>query len=97
LAGYYKRFIKDFSNIAPPLTNMLKKMTKFEWSDKYEEAFQELKVGLSNRTGRVEFIFVLHLNGLRNPHLNLTYLLNGLKTLSCTHLIGLKFTHYHLI
>jgi len=43
LAGYYRRFVMDFSRIATPLTNLLKKTTKFEWSDKCEEAFQELK------------------------------------------------------
>ena len=43
LAGYYRRFVKDFSRIAVPLTNLLKKTTKFEWSNKCEEAFQELK------------------------------------------------------
>lgn len=43
LAGYYWRFTKDFSKIASPLTNLLKKITKFEWSHKCKEAFQELK------------------------------------------------------
>jgi len=33
----------DFSKIASPLANLLKKTTKFEWSDQWEEAFQELK------------------------------------------------------
>jgi len=43
LAGYYRRFIKDFSKISSPLTNLLKKVVKFEWSSKCEEAFQELQ------------------------------------------------------
>jgi len=43
LARYYRRFVKDFSKIAAPLTNLLKKTTKFEWRGKCEEAFQELK------------------------------------------------------
>jgi len=42
LAGYYRRFIKDFLKIASPLTNMLKKVNKFEWTEKCERVFQEL-------------------------------------------------------
>jgi len=30
LVGYYKRFVKDFSKIPSPLTNLLKKVVKFE-------------------------------------------------------------------
>jgi len=48
LAGYYRRFIKDFSKISSPLTNLLKKVVKFEWSSKCEEAFQELKSRLTS-------------------------------------------------
>jgi len=47
LAGHYRRFVKDFSKIASPFTNLLKKTTKFEWSNKCEEAFQELKKRLT--------------------------------------------------
>ena len=36
MVGYYQRFVQDFSKIALPLTNLLKKTTKFEWSDKLE-------------------------------------------------------------
>jgi len=43
LAGYCRRYVKDFSKIASPLTNLLTKMTKFKWSYKCDEAFQELK------------------------------------------------------
>ena len=39
LAGYYKRFIKDFSRIATPMTRLTRKEVKFEWDDRYEEAF----------------------------------------------------------
>jgi len=43
LAGYYRRFVKDFSKIASPQTNPLKKANKFEWTEKCEKAFQELR------------------------------------------------------
>jgi len=43
LAGYYRRFVKDFSKIASPLTNLLKKANKFEWTERCEKAFQELR------------------------------------------------------
>jgi len=41
--GYYRRFVKDFSKMLAPLTNLLKKVVKFEWTDKCKEAFQEQK------------------------------------------------------
>jgi hypothetical protein len=31
LAGYYRRFIKGFSNISKPMTELLEKNKKFEW------------------------------------------------------------------
>ncbi|KAL0556085.1 hypothetical protein IC582_004592 [Cucumis melo] len=43
LAGYYRRFIEDFSRLALPLTALTRKNVKFEWSDKCEQSFQELK------------------------------------------------------
>ncbi|KAJ0591942.1 putative nucleotidyltransferase, Ribonuclease H [Helianthus annuus] len=43
LAGYYRRFIEDFSKIAQPLTSLTQKDKKFDWGDKQEEAFQLLK------------------------------------------------------
>ncbi|KAJ9555770.1 hypothetical protein OSB04_010384 [Centaurea solstitialis] len=43
LAGYYRRFIQDFSKIASSLTTLTKKNAKFLWTDKQEEAFQTLK------------------------------------------------------
>ncbi|XP_021754918.1 uncharacterized protein LOC110720219 [Chenopodium quinoa] len=43
LAGYYRRFVKDFSKIAKPMTTLMKKDKNFEWDDKCEEAFQLLK------------------------------------------------------
>ena len=43
LAGYYKRFIEDFSRLAAPMTRLIRKRVKFEWDDLCEKAFQELK------------------------------------------------------
>ena len=43
LAGYYRRFILDFSKIAQPMTRLLQKEAKFVWSPACEEAFQALK------------------------------------------------------
>ena len=46
LAGYYKRFIEDFSQLAMPMTRLTRKDVKHEWNDPCERAFQELKKGL---------------------------------------------------
>nr|AAT77831.1 putative pol polyprotein [Oryza sativa Japonica Group] len=43
LAGYYQRFIENFSKIARPMTQLLKKEEKFVWSPQCEKAFQTLK------------------------------------------------------
>jgi hypothetical protein len=47
LAGYYRHFIPDFSRIAKPMTELLKKGVKFEWSQKYEDAFHALRKHLT--------------------------------------------------
>ena len=39
LAGYYRRFIKGFSKIAKPLTNLTQKGVKFVWSEACEKSF----------------------------------------------------------
>ncbi|KAJ9557119.1 hypothetical protein OSB04_011733 [Centaurea solstitialis] len=48
LAGYYRRFIANFSKIAQPLTALTQKDKKFIWGEKQEEAFQVLKHKLCN-------------------------------------------------
>ena len=48
LAGYYKRFIEDFSRLAAPMTKLTRKEVKFEWNDLCEKAFQELKRRLTS-------------------------------------------------
>ncbi|KAJ9567039.1 hypothetical protein OSB04_003005 [Centaurea solstitialis] len=48
LAGYYRRFIRDFSKIAVPLTSLTRKDVKFEWTEAQDKAFQTLKDCLTN-------------------------------------------------
>jgi hypothetical protein len=43
LAGYYRRFIWDFSKIAKPMTELLKKGVKYNWDAKCDEAFHTLR------------------------------------------------------
>jgi hypothetical protein len=43
LAGYYRRFILNFSKIAKPVTELLKKENKYVWCDACDEAFKHLK------------------------------------------------------
>ncbi|XP_062028336.1 uncharacterized protein LOC133744212 [Rosa rugosa] len=42
-AGFYRRFIKDFSKIARPLCRLLQKEVTFEWNDECQVAFEKLK------------------------------------------------------
>src|SRR4030042_881344 len=48
LASYCCRFIENFSKIAKPLTNLLHKAVKFEWTEKCQESFQTLKDKLTS-------------------------------------------------
>ncbi|GKC85977.1 putative reverse transcriptase domain-containing protein [Tanacetum coccineum] len=48
LAGYYQRFIENFSKIANPLTLLTQKNKMYVWGDKQDEAFQILKEKLCN-------------------------------------------------
>ncbi|GJX36915.1 hypothetical protein Tco_0248472 [Tanacetum coccineum] len=43
LAGYYRRFIKDFSKIAKSLTELTQKNKKYIWGEDQETTFQLLK------------------------------------------------------
>ena len=43
LASYYRRFVNGFARIAEPLTRLTRKETIFQWDDKCEESFRNLK------------------------------------------------------
>ena len=47
LAGYYRRFVKEFSMIAAPMTRLLQKNVKYEWSEKCQGSFEKLKAFLT--------------------------------------------------
>jgi len=43
ITGCYRRFVEGFSKLAFPITKLLRKTTKFEWTPECEDSFQELK------------------------------------------------------
>ena len=43
LAGYYRKFIKDFAKIAKPLSDLTSKNSKFSWNSQHQLAFEELR------------------------------------------------------
>jgi len=45
--GFYKRFIKDFSKIANPLSNLLQKDVAFDFGERCKDAFDTLKKALT--------------------------------------------------
>ncbi|GKC51352.1 reverse transcriptase domain-containing protein [Tanacetum coccineum] len=47
-AGFYRRFIQDFSKIARPMTHLLEKETPFIFSKECIEAFETLKMKLTH-------------------------------------------------
>ncbi|KAG8479087.1 hypothetical protein CXB51_028995 [Gossypium anomalum] len=47
LTGYYRRFVKGFSIIVTPLTRLLQNDVKFEWSEKCQKSFEQLKTLLT--------------------------------------------------
>ena len=42
-AGFYRRFIRDFSKIARPLCRLLEKDTKFNFDESYQSSFEEIR------------------------------------------------------
>ena len=49
LAGYYRRFLPNFSHMSAVLSSLLRKNVEFKWSDEAEKAFVDLKSRLSTR------------------------------------------------
>ena len=47
LTGYYRRFVKGFSITVAPMTRLLQKNVKFEWSEKCQANFENLKAFLT--------------------------------------------------
>jgi hypothetical protein len=47
LASYYHRFILDFSKLMKPITSLLKNDTKFNWSSRCNEAFEQMTILLT--------------------------------------------------
>ncbi|KAK9052884.1 hypothetical protein SSX86_029514 [Deinandra increscens subsp. villosa] len=43
LAGYYQRFVEEFSILALPLTQLMRKGVRFVWNDEIERSFEEMK------------------------------------------------------
>ncbi|KAI7759627.1 hypothetical protein LZL87_014268 [Fusarium oxysporum] len=48
-ANYYRRFIKGFSKIAIPLTELTKKDKPFKWNNNAQEAFKQLKKAILSK------------------------------------------------
>lgn len=48
LAGYYRRFIENFSNLTKPLTKLLKKNTSFSWTFEQQNSFDMLREKLTS-------------------------------------------------
>lgn len=48
LAGYYRRFVKNFGSISKPLTNLLRKCELFIWTSTHEDSFMPLKLALTS-------------------------------------------------
>jgi hypothetical protein len=47
-AGYYHRFIKDFSKIAKPMTRLVEKNKDFDWTEECQASIEELKKRLTS-------------------------------------------------
>jgi len=50
LAGYYRRFVPNFSGLAKPLTSLLKKNVPFVWKPEQQKAFETLRIALCQQS-----------------------------------------------
>lgn len=46
MAGYYRKYVKNFWLMSKPLTNLLKKGEVYVWTNEIEASFQALKKAL---------------------------------------------------
>ncbi|GJU51511.1 putative reverse transcriptase domain-containing protein [Tanacetum coccineum] len=85
LAGYYRRFIANFSKIAKPLTSLTHKNQKYVWGMEQEEAFQTLKNNLCDAPilslpdGVEDFILKIHEKNYTTLDLELEVVVFALK------------------
>jgi len=49
LANYYRRFIKDFAQVARPMNVLMRKDVKWRWEGEEQAAFDELKKAFTTR------------------------------------------------
>ena len=49
LSGYYQRYIPKYAELAAPLTDLLKKDVKFNWNDKADKSFNDIKCLLAQK------------------------------------------------
>ena len=47
LSGYYRRFIKNFSSICAPISELLSKHVQFKWTERQQQAFDTLKQAIT--------------------------------------------------
>nr|XP_051201962.1 uncharacterized protein LOC127315520 [Lolium perenne] len=86
LAGYYRKFVEGFSSIARPLTQLLKKDKKFEWTDKCELGLGSVQM----QEGKV----IAYLSRQLRPH-EMNYPTHDLELAAVVH--ALKTWRHYLV
>ena len=56
-ANFYRQFIKDFSNLVQPLTDLMHKDKRFDWTVESDIAFQQLKAIFVSTLALTQFDF----------------------------------------